>query len=165
MYTIQPCTSIQRHFMQTHLRRVRVCFAVTCYLHLCQNYQDHLRATAVTQGCYSYRNNSQHRKLTLEKRILPSLPPGFEHETFRSRVRRSNTEPSSSLLVEIFRVLFSLWPSSVLPSSTDHTDCWIWGAQDGHLHFHTSPELGNACWLDLLTDRQCIRLNCCRVCN
>ena len=32
-----------------------------------------------------YRNKSQHKKLTLEKRILPPLLPGFEPETFRSR--------------------------------------------------------------------------------
>ena len=33
-------------------------------------------------------NKSQHTKLTLEKKILPPLLPGFEHATFRSRVRR-----------------------------------------------------------------------------
>ena len=34
-------------------------------------------------------NKSQHTKLTLEKKILPTLPPGFELATFRSRVRLS----------------------------------------------------------------------------
>ena len=34
-------------------------------------------------------NKSQLTKLTLEKKILPPLPPGFELATFRSRVRRS----------------------------------------------------------------------------
>ena len=34
-------------------------------------------------------NKSQHTKLTPEKKILPTLPPGFELGTFRSRVRRS----------------------------------------------------------------------------
>ena len=34
-------------------------------------------------------NKSQHTKLTLEKKILPPLVPGFELATFRSRVRRS----------------------------------------------------------------------------
>ena len=33
-------------------------------------------------------NKSQHTKLTLEKKILPPLPPGFELATFRSRVWR-----------------------------------------------------------------------------
>ena len=32
-------------------------------------------------------NRSQHTKLTLEKKILPPLLPGFELATFRSRVR------------------------------------------------------------------------------
>ena len=35
-------------------------------------------------------NMSQHTKLTLERKILPPPPPGFEPATFRSRVRRSN---------------------------------------------------------------------------
>ena len=34
-------------------------------------------------------NKSQHTKLTLEKKILPPLLPGFELATFRSRVGRS----------------------------------------------------------------------------
>ena len=35
-------------------------------------------------------NKSRQRKLTLEKKILPPLQPGFELATFRSRVRRSS---------------------------------------------------------------------------
>ena len=57
MYTIQPCTSLQRHFMQ----RVHVCSAVTYHLHFWQNNRDLLRATAVTRGWNGYRNKSQHR--------------------------------------------------------------------------------------------------------
>ena len=52
--------------------------------------RDLLRATAVTRGWNGYRNKSQHRKLTLEKKILPPLLQGFKLATFRSRVRRSN---------------------------------------------------------------------------
>ena len=37
-------------------------------------------------------NNSQHTKLTLEKKILSPLLPGFELAAFRSRVRRSNQQ-------------------------------------------------------------------------
>ena len=33
-------------------------------------------------------NKSQHTKLTLEKKILQPLLPGFELATFRSRLRR-----------------------------------------------------------------------------
>ena len=39
-------------------------------------------------------NKSQHTKLTLEKKILPLLLPGFELATFRSRVRRLPTSYS-----------------------------------------------------------------------
>ena len=66
------------------------CLAVTCHLRFWQNDRGLLRATAVTRGWNGYRNKSQHRKLTLEKKILPPLLQGFEPATFRSRVRRSN---------------------------------------------------------------------------
>ena len=90
VYTIQPCTGLQCHFIQSHIGRVYVCLAVTCHLHFWQNVRDLLRATAVTRGWNGYRNKSQRRKLTLEKKILPPLLPALEPGTFRSRIRRSN---------------------------------------------------------------------------
>ena len=72
------------------LRKVYACFAVTCYLHFRQNDRNLLHATAVTWGWNRYRNRSQHRKSTLEKKILPPLLQGFKPTTFQSRVRRSN---------------------------------------------------------------------------
>ena len=81
VYTIQPCT------MSLHIRKVYACLAVTCHLRFWQNDRDLLRATA---GWNGYRNKSQHRKLSLEKKIFPPLLQGFEPATFRSRVRRSN---------------------------------------------------------------------------
>ena len=84
-YNHAPC-----HFMQSHIRKVYACLAVTCHLHFWQNDRDLLRATAVTRGWNGYRNQCQHRKLTLEKKILPPLLQGFEPATFRSRVQRSN---------------------------------------------------------------------------
>ena len=84
-YNHAPC-----HFMQSHIRKVYVCLAVTCHLHFWQSDRGLLRATAVTRGWNGYRNKSQHRKLTLEKKIYPPLLQGFESATFRSRVRRSN---------------------------------------------------------------------------
>ena len=66
------------------------CLAVTCHLHFWQNDRDFLRATAVTRGWNGYRNKSQHRKSTLEKKILPPFQQGFEPATFQSRVRCSN---------------------------------------------------------------------------
>ena len=90
VYTIQPRTRFQCHFIPSQVRRVHVCSAVTCHLHFWQNDLDLLRATAVTRGWNGYRKKSQHRKLTLGNKILPRLLPGLEPATFRSQVRRSN---------------------------------------------------------------------------
>ena len=84
-YNHAPC-----HFMQSHIRKLYACLAVTCHLHFWQNDRDLLRATAVTRGWNGYRNKSQHSKLTLEKKILTPLLQGFEPTTFQSWVRRSN---------------------------------------------------------------------------
>ena len=84
-YSHAPC-----HFLQSHIRKVYACLAVTCNLHFWQNDRDLLRATAVARGWNGYRNKSQHRKSTLEKNIIPPLLQGFEPATFQSRVRRSN---------------------------------------------------------------------------
>ena len=72
------------------IRKVYACLAVTCHLHFWQNDRDFLRATVVTRGWNGYRNKSQHRKSTLEKKILPPFRQGFEPATFQSRVRCSN---------------------------------------------------------------------------
>ena len=89
VYTIQKCT-VSRRFMQSYIRRVHACIAVTCHLHFWHNDRDLLRATAVTRWWNGYRNKRHHRKLTLEKKILPPFLPGLKPATFRSRVRRSN---------------------------------------------------------------------------
>ena len=78
------------------------CLAVTCHLHFWQNDLGLLRATAVTRGWNGYRNKSQHRKSTLEKKILPPFQQGFEPATFQSRVRCSNHWAIPAP--------FSLWP-------------------------------------------------------
>ena len=83
-YKHTPC-----HFMQSHIRKVHACLAVTCHLHFWQNDRALLRATAVTRDDTD-TEISQHRKSTLEKKILPPLLQGFEPATFPSRVRRSN---------------------------------------------------------------------------
>ena len=83
-YNHAPC-----HFMQSHIGKVYACLAVTCHLRCWQNDRGLLRATAVTRGWNGYRNKSQHRKLTLENKILPPLQQGFEPSTFRSRVQHS----------------------------------------------------------------------------
>ena len=52
VHTIQPCTSLQRHFIQSHICSMHVCLAVTCHLHFWQNDQDLVCATVVTQRHY-----------------------------------------------------------------------------------------------------------------
>ena len=73
------------HFMQSHILKVYACLTVTCQLHLWQNDLDLLRAAAVTRELNEYRDKSQHRKSTLENKILPPLHQGFEPATFQSR--------------------------------------------------------------------------------
>ena len=63
-------------------------------LHFWQNDRGLLRATVVTSGVGRTPNKSQHRKLSLEKKILPPLLPGLELATFWSRVRGSTNELS-----------------------------------------------------------------------
>ena len=83
-------TNAKAWFNKRHIRKVYACLAVTCHLHFWQNDRDFLHATVVTRGWNGYRNKSQHRKLTMEKKILPPFQQGFEPATFQSRVRRSN---------------------------------------------------------------------------
>ena len=60
------------------------------HLHFWQNDQDPLRATAVTRGWNGYGNKTQHRKLTVEQKLLPPLLRELEAGTFRSMVWGSN---------------------------------------------------------------------------
>ena len=39
VYSIQPCTSLQCHFITSHIHWVHVCFGITCHLHFWQNDQ------------------------------------------------------------------------------------------------------------------------------
>ena len=83
-------TNAEARFNKIHIRKVYACLAVTCHQHFWQNDRDFLRATVVTRGWNGYRNKSQHRKSTLENKILPPFQQGFEPATFQSRVRCSN---------------------------------------------------------------------------
>ena len=71
--------SAHSHFMGS---RVYACLGVPCHLHIWQNDRGLLCATTVTQGWKGHW-------IRVEKKILPSLLPGFKLSTFRSRVRRS----------------------------------------------------------------------------
>ena len=88
-FCVHHTTMLQAISCKTTYARC-ICLAVTCHLYFWQNDRDLLRATAVTRGWNGYRNKSQHRKSTLEKKILPPFLQGFEPATFQSRVWRSN---------------------------------------------------------------------------
>ena len=103
VYITQSCT-MSHHFMESYIRKMNACLAVTCYLHVWQNDRGLLRATAVKWGWNEYRNKSQHRKLALENTILRPLLPGLEPATFESRIRRSNhcAVPAPQCLIHFY---------------------------------------------------------------
>ena len=63
------------HFMQSHIRKVHACLTATSTFG--RSGWGLLRATAVTRGWHEYRNKSQHKRLTLEKKISPAAPAGI----------------------------------------------------------------------------------------
>ena len=86
VYTIQPCTRFQCHFIQGHISMVYACLAVTYHLHFWQNDRDILRATAVTRGWNGYRNKSQHRNRPWRRKLSgascrDSNPRPFNYES------------------------------------------------------------------------------------
>ena len=103
LYTIQPCTSLQCHFIQRHIGMVHACLAVTCHLYFWWNNWDLLGATGVTRVEYRNKTKSQHWRWTLEKKIsccsCRDLNPGpFSHEsdvltTELSLLPRSKVQP------------------------------------------------------------------------
>ena len=104
-------TNAEARFNKSHIRKVYACLAVTCHLHFWQNDRDFLRATVVTWGWNGYRNKSQHRKSTLEKKILPPFQQGFEPATFQSQSGALTTElspPPEETEVEVLGIDFIL---------------------------------------------------------
>ena len=91
------------HFIRSHIGRVHVCLAVTWHLSFWQNDLDLLHATAVTWGWDGHRNKSQHRKLTLDKKIS------------RLSCRELNPWPfddeSRALTTELYPLPFVSWQS------------------------------------------------------
>ena len=102
VYTMQSCTSLQSHFIWSHICRVHV-------------WDLFFNATAVTQEWNRHWNKSLHRKLTLEKKFLQL---GFEPMTFQSWVQRSIIE--LSLLPAQF--FFLLWENH---SKFRWLDCFL----------------------------------------
>ena len=65
-------------------------FSSNCQLHFWQND----RSILATWGWNEYQNRSQHRKPTLEKKILPLFLPGLKPKTLQSWVHHSTIELS-----------------------------------------------------------------------
>ena len=107
VFTIHLST-MSHHFMQSYICRLHASLAVTCHLHFWQNDWDLLCATVVTQGVErTLKLMSQHRKLTLEKKILLSLLPGLEPRTFQLLLWRSNYNAISvPLLISVLSCLY-----------------------------------------------------------
>ena len=112
----------------------------------------------VTRGWNEYQNKSQHRKSTLEKKILPRLLQGFEPATFQSRVRRSNhwaipaplkrsldillpsrTSSTHLLPPTLYHVIWRL-PSSNLYWKSHHLTKIFWKTIVPFLTFHFCPK-------------------------
>ena len=78
VYTIQLCTSLQCHFIQSHIGRVYVYLAVTCHLRFWGNNRDLLRATAVTRKWNGYRNKKSAQKVYRGDESSPTSPAGTQ---------------------------------------------------------------------------------------
>ena len=77
-YNHAPC-----HFMQSHIRKVSACLAVTCHLRLWQNDRGLLRATAVTRGWTEIRVSTESwpwRRKFSRRSSRDSNPRPFDHE-------------------------------------------------------------------------------------
>ena len=105
VYTIQPYTRLQCHFIQSHIGKVYACLAVTCHLHFWQNDRDLLRATAVrnngggtdTKIRVSTESWLWRRKLS-RRSCRDSNPRPFNHESGALTTKLSHF-PDASILV------------------------------------------------------------------
>ena len=111
VYTIQPYTRLQCHFIQSHIDRVYACLAVTCHLHFWQKDRDLLRATAVrnngggtdTKIRVSTESWLWRRKLS-RRSCRDSNPRPFNHES-----GALTTELSRSPVVQVWLLDVAGW--------------------------------------------------------
>ena len=89
-----PTLYLDRIVSLFRLRWVKGVFLFSCSLPpaLLAQWQGSFTCYCGTRECDGYRNDSQHRKLTLEKKILWPFLPVVEIPNSRSRVRCSTTE-------------------------------------------------------------------------
>ena len=79
---------------------VYACLGITCHLHFLAEWPGSFTFHCGNKRLERTPNKNHHTKLTLERKILQPLLPGFELATFRSRVRRSTNRLSRHTQVE-----------------------------------------------------------------
>ena len=99
-YNHAPC-----NFMQSHIRKVYACLAVTCHLHFWQNDRDLLRATAITRRSYGGGTDTEIRVSTDSR---PRRRKFSRRSSRDSNPRRFNYE-SGALTTELFPPLTALF--------------------------------------------------------
>ena len=111
VYTIQPCTSLQCHFISSHIYRVCVYLAVTCHLHFWQGDLEFLGATAVTLGGTDTEIRLSTECLPWRRKLFSSScwdwnPRPFDHESVALLLSypHHHTDPS----------VFSTWKLLIL---------------------------------------------------
>ena len=91
VYTIQPCTSLQCHFIQSHNYMQGACvFSCNLPQALLAEWPGSFTCYYLNTGEKMDTKISQHRKLTLEKKILPPHFRELEPETIQPYVWHSN---------------------------------------------------------------------------
>ena len=105
------------------------CLAVTCHLHFWQSDQDLLHATAVTQRVEQIPT-CQHRKLTLEKEILPPLLSGSNLKPFHQEsVALPLSQPCSLTGLRAYVHLGPISSFVVMVLSTKMEQSFSWPAE------------------------------------
>ena len=95
--------------------RVYACLGVTCHLHFLPEWPGSFTCHCGNTVVERTPNKSQHTKLTLEKKILPPLLPGFELATFRSRVRRPYQQAVPDWIVGTLQTATGYRPAGFCP--------------------------------------------------
>ena len=121
-YNHAPC-----HFMQSHIRKVCACLALTCHLRFLAEWPGSFTCYCGNTGVEQIPNKSQHRKSTLEKKILPPLLQGFEPWPFSHESVALTTElsppPQSCLTFGFGEHVLSLCASN--SSTLKSSICWL----------------------------------------
>ena len=76
-----PYNHVPCHFMQSHIRKVYACLAVTCHLHFWQNDRDLLRATGTDTEIRASTESRPCRRKFSRRSSRDSNPRPFNYES------------------------------------------------------------------------------------